>query len=152
MSGHNRAPELAGLPTDELRAAVRAVLRDVLPAAVAATPHTGDSEEITLGSSADLDSFVRRIAALCEDPAQRGDLQDGRRRFRLTVAGSPTAHPSPTRSEAVVRVDNGAVTERTVKKAAADGARLVVGPRAVLTPLARDSARSLGVRVEREER
>ena len=149
MSGHNGVQP--GLTTDELRAAVRAVLRDVLPAAVAATPHTGDSEEVTLGSSADLDSFVRRIAALCEDPAQRGALQDGRRRFRLTGAGASAAHPSPARSEGVVRVDRGAVTERTVRKAAADGARLVVGPRAVLTPLARDSARSLGVRVEREE-
>ena len=113
MSGHNGASGLAGLPTDELRAAVRAVLRDVLPAAVAATPHTEDSEEVTLGDSADLDSFVRRIAALCEDPAQRGDLQDGRRRFRLTGPGSPTAHASPARTEGVVRVDRGAVTERT---------------------------------------
>ena len=35
-------------------------------------------------------------------------------------------------------------------KAAADGARLVVGPKAVLTPLARDKARVLGVEIEKE--
>ena len=155
MSGHNGVS--AGLSTDELRAAVRAVLRDVLPAAVAAGPHPDAVEEVTLRTAADLDSFVRRVAALCEDPVQRGALQDGRRRFRLAGAASPTQAPQSIApggggAGGVVRVDRGAVTERTVKKAAADGARLVVGPRAVLTPLARDRARSLGVRVEREER
>ena len=158
MSGHNGVP--AGLTTDELRAAVRAVLRDVLPAAVAAGPHPDVVEEVTLRTAGDLDSFVRHVAALCEDPVQRDDLQDGRRRFRLAGAESPTEAPQSIApgvggaggAGGVVRVDRGAVTERTVKKAAADGARLVVGPRAVLTPLARDRARSLGVRVEREER
>jgi hypothetical protein len=42
------------------------------------------------------------------------------------------------------------VTERTVQAAASAGARLVLGPRAVLTPLARDRARSLGVPIEKE--
>jgi hypothetical protein len=37
-----------------------------------------------------------------------------------------------------------------VVKAAGDGARLVVGPMAVLTPLARDKARVLGVEIEKE--
>jgi len=41
------------------------------------------------------------------------------------------------------------VTERIVAAAAAAGARLVLGPRAVLTPLARDKARALGVPIER---
>ena len=41
------------------------------------------------------------------------------------------------------------MTERIVAAAAAAGARLVLGPRAVLTPLARDKARALGVPIER---
>jgi hypothetical protein len=49
-----------------------------------------------------------------------------------------------------VRVERGAVTERTVARAAADGCRLVLGRRAVLTPLARDKARVLGVEIEKE--
>lgn len=152
MNGHNGVP--AGLTTDELRAAVRAVLRDVLPTAVAAGAHPDVGEEVTLRTGADLDSFVRRVAALCDDPGQRGDLRDGRRRFRLAGSASPVADHQPLGPVpgGVVRIDRGAVTERTVKKAAAEGSRLVVGPRAVLTPLARDRARSLGVRVEREER
>ena len=142
------------MTTDELRAEVRAVLREVLPASVIATrgDDTG-TEEVTLCNAADLDAFVRRVAALCEDPAQRSALQDGRRRFHLAAdaqgrTGRSTSDAPPG---TVLRVERGAVTERTVKKAAADGARLVVGPKAVLTPLARDRARSLGVHVEREE-
>jgi len=148
--------DLAGLTTDELRAAVREVLHDVLPAAVIAPRTPADvAQEITLRTGADLDAFVRRVAALCDDPGQRAALKDGRRRFTLASAstdGQAPASAATTATSPVVRIDRGAVTERTVKKAAADGARLVVGPRAVLTPLARDKARSLGVQVEREER
>jgi hypothetical protein len=50
----------------------------------------------------------------------------------------------------IQRVEKGAVTERMVAAAARDGAALVLGPRAVLTPLARDKARALGVPVQKE--
>lgn len=144
------------MTTDELRAEVRAVLREVLPAAVTAgRSDAGATEKVTLRTAADLDAFVRRVAALCDDPAQRSALQEGRRRFQLTaVADGGQREPSPSEATArtVVRVERGAVTERTVKRAAAEGARLVVGPKAVLTPLARDRARALGVHVQREER
>ncbi len=46
-------------------------------------------------------------------------------------------------------VERGAVTERAVNAAAAAGARLQIGPRAVLTPLAKDRARVLGIVIER---
>ena len=42
------------------------------------------------------------------------------------------------------------MTERAVIAAAKAGERLVLGPRAVLTPLARDKARALGVPIEKE--
>jgi len=152
MSSGNGGP--SGLSTDELRAAVRSVLRDVLPAAVTDAGSAGAAPEVVLRTEADLDAFVRRVAALCDDPGQRAALKDGRRRFRLAGPGTPPTDGTGAvpATDRVVRVDRGAVTERTVKKAAADGSRLVVGAKAVLTPLARDRARSLGVRVEREER
>ena len=49
-----------------------------------------------------------------------------------------------------VRVEKGAVTERMVTVAAKNGQALVLGPRAVLTPLGRDKARALGVPVRKE--
>ena len=51
-----------------------------------------------------------------------------------------------------MRIESGAVTEKTVREAAASGARLVLAPRAVMTPLARERARALKVEVERERR
>jgi hypothetical protein len=138
-----------GMSTDELRAAVRAVLRDVLPAAVLDTARTAssatDGEEVAMRTDADLDGFVRRLAALCADPKRRAALQQGRHGFRLAAASEPSSVAGD-----VVRIDRGAVTERTVSRAAAQGARLVLGKGAVLTPLARDKARSLGVAIMKE--
>jgi hypothetical protein len=148
---------MSGLSTDELRAAVRAVLRDVLPAAVLdGARTTSRAEQVTAGeavvlrSDADLDVFVRRLAALCSDPARRAALEQGRHEFRLWAGGAPDVSAGAGRADGVLRVDRGAVTERTVTRAAADGVRLVLGKGAVLTPLARDKARSLGVAVEKE--
>jgi hypothetical protein len=66
-------------------------------------------------------------------------------------AGAPlTGEPSGGAALTARRVEKGAVTERAVSAAAKAGERLVLGPRAVLTPLARDKARALGVPIEKE--
>jgi hypothetical protein len=90
----------------------------------------------------DLHAFALRVLKLADNPRLRRDLIGGRVRFAL--AGGTTA-----RAAEVHRVDKGAVTERAVAAAAKAGARLVLGPRAVLTPLAKDKARALGVPIER---
>jgi hypothetical protein len=146
---------LSGLSTEELRAAVRAVLRDVLPDLGAArTPSAVEpaapTQDVVLSTDTDLDVFVRRVAALCDDPARRAELQQGRHGFRLSTSAASKATTAAEDGNGVVRVDRGAVTERTVVRAAAAGARLLLGRGAVLTPLARDKARSLGVTVEKE--
>jgi hypothetical protein len=153
----------AGLSTDELRATVRAVLRDVLPAGTSAAPAASDAAMVTIRDDAELAAFVRRVAVLCEDANSRADLQAGRQRFRLVAPGGGldrldhrNARPVGgldrlDHRDSVIRVERGAVTERAVKAAAADGKRLIVGRRAVLTPLARDKARSLGVVIEKED-
>jgi urease beta subunit len=62
--------------------------------------------------------------------------------------GAPAAAPAP--ADTAVRIERGAVTERAVVAAAKDGRRIVLGARAVVTPLARDKARALGVALEKE--
>lgn len=152
MSAADRHRGLAGLSPDELRAAVREVLRDVLPATGTDLQRLpgASAEVVELRDDADLDAFVRRVAARCADPAERAALVEGRHGYRLR---SPAAAPAAERTKSpggVTRVEQGAVTERTVARAAAAGDRLVLGRRAVLTPLGRDRARSLGVTVEKE--
>ena len=148
--------------SDELRALVREVIRDVLPQGLAVT------ETVNLSTDEDLAVFVKRLLDL--DPAQRAELRSGRKRFRLA---SPQALSVPVGVGQVGagqsngaghsngaeraggtspdrRIERGAVTEAVIAAAARAGERLVLGRGAVLTPLARDRARASGVQIEKE--
>jgi hypothetical protein len=171
-----------GLDGDVLRALVREVLREVLPASAApalappapvlpapvppgpvppvpaqpvpAPPQSGPVytvrdgveavETVSLRTDQELAAFTARLLHLFENPKHRDDLRAGRLRFRLAASG-PAGSARPSH-----RIEKGAVTEAAVKDAARAGARLVLGRRAVLTPLARDRARSAGVEIEKE--
>ena len=102
------------------------------------------AEPVTLRSDEDLERFVHALLARFEDPAQREAIRAGRVRFSLGGAAAAAAHAG------TIHVERGAVTERKVAEAAKAGARLVLGPGAVLTPLAREKARALGIELERE--
>jgi hypothetical protein len=151
-----------------LRELVREVLRDALPAAPTRPPsgvpeagatapaappaepppaaaNGGSVQAVRLRTDAELHEFVLKVLRLADNPARRADIVAGRLRFSL--AGQDDGGGGPAIAQ---RVDKGAVTERAVIAAARAGARLVLGPRAVLTPLARDKARALGVPVEKE--
>ena len=136
---------------DELRALVREVIRDVLPHGLPGT------ETVNLSTDEDLAAFVKRLLDL--DPDQREELRSGRKRFRLATAStvSPGSGPGPGRdagpgpgASPVRRIERGAVTEAIIKAAVRAGERLVLGPGAVLTPLARDRARASGVQIDKE--
>ena len=114
----------------------------------AAEPEPGGAavEHVELRTDAELEAFVSGLARRLESPGERDAILSGRVRFRL---GAGPAEGVP--GAQTIRVESGAVTERAVKEAARAGARLVLSPRAVLTPTARDSARSLGVEIEKEK-
>ena len=121
---------------------VAAVHRPSTWQAPAPLPQAG-TELVALSSDEDLDRFVRSLLARFENPQDREAIRAGRLRFTLRRGGGAG-------EAGIVRVERGAVTERTVEAAAKAGARLVLGPRAVLTPLARDKARAKGIEIERE--
>ena len=138
---------------DELRALVREVIRDVLPQGLPVT------ETVNLSSDEDLATFVYRLLDL--DPEAREEIRSGRKRFRLVGHPAPPATNGtawvPARPGGAVpagppvrRVERGAVTEKVIRDAARAGERLVLGPGAVLTPLARDRARASGVEISKE--
>jgi hypothetical protein len=115
------------------------------------------AEPVRIQSDEDLDRFVHALLARCEDPAQREAIRAGRLRFTLggapAAAGGAAARAAAgghAQADGAVRVSRGAVTERKVEEAARAGARLVLGPGAVLTPLAREKARAKGIAIERE--
>jgi hypothetical protein len=124
------------------------------PQAAAAAPAAPEAsadatiERVDLRTDADLDAFVRSLVRRLENPRDRMAIRSGRLRFRLGAIGTGTG-AAPAAGPAM-RIERGAVTERMVRDAATAGARLVLAPRAVLTPMARDRARSLGVEIEKE--
>ena len=166
--------EKPSVDREAIRALVRQVLRDALPeavreriasetakAAVSApasqkkadpAPRTSESdpakvEDVTISSDAELNTFARRLLAL--EPKQREAVQAGRHVFRLKRARKQ-AEVDVTGRGGSERIGKGIVTEKKVMAAAKAGKRLVVGKGVVLTPLARDKARQLGVQIERE--
>jgi hypothetical protein len=135
----------------------------------AASADGAGPQPVRLATDEDLHEFVLRVLRLADNPKRRRDLLAGRLRFTLApgghasaaAAGLPAGLPVPTGVPGPAangtrpdhgdhRIDKGAVTERAVQAAASAGVRLVLGPRAVLTPLARDRARALGVPIEKE--
>jgi hypothetical protein len=116
------------------------------PAAPALTPSRPGVELVVLDSDADLDRFVRSLLARFESPRERSAIKAGRLRFALR-----RGQVADGDARARMRIERGAVTERTIKEAAAAGARVILAPAAVLTPLARERARALGVEIEREK-
>jgi hypothetical protein len=126
-NGHTVTPQVPPPP-------VAAVHR---PAGVRPREGGGGLERVTLGGDDDLNRFVRDLLTRLD----RDAILAGHVRFTLGAAAAPSAS---------MRIERGAVTERTVAAAAKAGGRLVLGPRAVLTPLAREKARALGIEIERE--
>jgi hypothetical protein len=112
-----------------------------------AYPHlngTTRAETVAIRTDGDLAGFVLRLLHLFENPKHREDVRSGRLRFQLNTP------PSRGSYQPAHRIEKGAVTEKAVREAARSGARLVLGPAAVLTPLARDRARADGVTIDKE--
>ncbi len=116
-------------------------------------PSDGSVEAVTIDTDDDLQRFVGALISRLESPRDRRAIRAGRLRFTLQrspggMPGTGTNHNGA--ATATVRISKGAVTERAVREAAAKGARLVLARGAVLTPLARDQVRALGIEIERE--
>ena len=158
---------------DELRELIREVIRDVLPKGLPVT------ETVNLSTDQDLWAFVTRLLDLDPEARADLRAGRKRFRLAApqsphdppspqvppaavlpaipVPSAPPVAHGAngltavngsagpPTR-----RVERGAVTEKVVRDAARAGQRLVLGPGAVLTPLARDRARASGVEISKE--
>jgi hypothetical protein len=147
--------------TEALRRMVREVLQEVLPrdsaapAAAPAAPSVPDVRRVRVRDDRDLADLVARVLDLAEDPARVADLRSGRLRFALAEEHPSSPRPAQASADAPadgpLDVVRGAVTERLVQRAAREHRGLRLGPRAVLTPLARDRARALGVAIERRE-
>lgn len=140
---------------DALRALVREMLRELVPneraqrpGTTAAAPEAPRIEAVSISNDAELQALIRRVLDLSADPAGREALRSGRHGFRLA---DNSAAPVVERAKGEVdRIETGVLSESKVIGLARSGRRIVLGKRVVVTPLARDKARQLGVKLERE--
>jgi hypothetical protein len=116
---------------------LRGMVREVLREALANRPPSGTArtETVRLANDNDLQAFIARIV----EPGTLDAIRIGKLRFTLANA-SGGAVPSGAL--------DGVVTEQRIDRLAGTST-LVLAPGAVLTPLARDRARRLGLKIER---
>jgi hypothetical protein len=142
----------------ELRALVRELVAEVLPE----LPSRAEVRPVHIATDADLARLVTTLVHLVSDQRVLERLASGQLRFTLAnrpavdvidgddSGASESAGPSSAvRSQSVLQVDKGAVTERVIAQAVAQGSRIVLGKKAVLTPLAREHARRNNIELER---
>lgn len=127
----------------DLRTMVRDVLREVMAQRGAAHGNGGSTvETVRIASDHDLAAFVARVI----EPGTLEKLRSGHLRFTL---GAASHAPAPMATAAATGPAlTGVITEQKIDHYKGQG-RLVLGPDAVLTPLARDKARRLGLTIER---
>ena len=117
--------------SNDLRSMVRDVLREVMVSRT--QPGLAMVEPVRLSNDSELTAFVARII----EPATLEKITSGKLRF--TLHAEAAANPDCL---------NGVITEQKLDNFAGTGS-LLLGPGAVLTPLARDKARRLGLKIER---
>ncbi len=125
-------PETAG----ELRGLVREVLREAM--AGKSVPGLAAIETVRIACDAELQAFAVRVA----EPATAERVRSGKLKFAL--AGATAAAPASGPGAPLT----GVISEKTIDRLGSSGT-LVLAADAVLTPLARDRARKLGLKIER---
>ena len=121
----------------------------------------GSAIEITVAGDADLNAFAQQVALCALERDLLGAIASNRVRFRL--AGGAPAAPAPRPAEAQTAIqaappptggeafhwEQGLLSETKVTEIARTHTKLTLGRRALMTPLAWDRARSLGLQVAR---
>ena len=121
--------------SNELRGLVREVLRETLASRGVSSAH--GVEKISVSNETELQAFVKRLAS----PGVIEAVRAGKLRFTLNDAAIAPGK--------IGDVLEGVISEQKIDGLAGRGT-LLLGPTAVLTPLARDKVRKLGLKIERK--
>lgn len=140
---------------DELRQLIReAIAAELGPDAgrrgLAREPR---EEIVSIGSDAELATFVGRLLDMADHPKTRDDIRAGRLKFKLaggTRCQRGEVQQAPQQQR--VTLPPGVVTERQVNALPEGTTHVVIGEGVRLTPLARDRLRELNLCTEKIER
>ena len=143
------SPELESLVREAVRCFVQTRRRPLATAHAVQLP-------LSVRSDADLVELVRWFKVLCASAPLRERFLDGAITLDLKLALAPTGIGAPTQPPACnphsgspMELDETVVTEVVLRKHCAAGLTVILKPHAVITPAARDHARTAGIRMER---
>lgn len=119
--------------SQELRGLVREVLKEAMANRAVSKQSV---ETVRIGSDAELQAFIARISS----PGVIESVRAGKLRFTLGQTASAPTSPG--------YILEGVISEQKISALGAKST-VILGPTAVLTPLARDRARKLGLKIER---
>jgi hypothetical protein len=147
-----------------LSAMIREVLAEELQKLGSKNPKRHDTttadvrtEEVSIGSDADLAQFVRKVLGFADDKKTRRDIEAGRLVFQLAGAAGGSSGKKGTSSQSTVaksdtaEVASGMLSERQVDQLPRGIKTIRLGAKVRLTPLARDRLSHRGIRIERME-
>lgn len=162
---------MTSLLETDLRSLVRELIIEVLPDVLHGSGSGVEVRNVSIVNDADLAAFVDALLKLAGDRAATERYRSGSLRFKwqpqqanaeamlpnvvpatqqpLGASTPPSGLADTEVPRAVRRIDKGAVTERMIEQAAAENITIVLGKGAVVTPLARESARKSNVSLER---
>ncbi len=120
----------------------------------------GGGIEIAIASDSDLNAFAQQVALCALERDLLGAIASNRVRFRLAgdggggrqeeaAARQASASATPVKDGDAYHWEQGLLNETKVTEIARTHAKLALGRRALLTPLAWDRVRSLGLQVVR---
>ena len=150
-----------------LRDEIRAILREEL-AALRQDAGGPEVETVPIASGTDLTRFARDLMARAADPGFVERVQNGALRFDLAPTAPAPSSPPPSlptpspggftgpsygapQAATPPMIHKPLVTERDLAALAKGQRHLRISRNSRLTPLARDEARRLGIRIERCE-
>jgi hypothetical protein len=106
-------------------------------------------ERVSITSDADLQSLVKRILTMAENPAERSALEGGNIVFRLANAAASVQGQLNAGGGGSHTFERGLLSERLVDQLPAGIKILQLGKHAQTTPLARDRLSQRGILIER---
>ncbi len=150
--------ETPAAPATTVRSAEIGGLSERVRAALAG----GGGIAIAIASDTDLNAFAQQVALCALERDLLGAIASNRVRFRLTGCGGGGGREAVTAKQAAAPAaalpandgdayywEQGLLSETKITEIARTHAKLLLGRRALLTPLAWDRARSLGLQVAR---
>ncbi len=151
-------PELERIIGDAVRDALGySSAAPVAPAAESSKPSSPVRLPLRIRCDEDARALIRCFKAICASAEWRQRFLDGSIELDVSVASAAPAEAGAGAAEAKKEAAGAhgktlaepVITEAVLRRHAERGQPLIVATRAVITPAARDYARSMGIRLER---